>query len=151
MLKSKNLTVLLNKLPVFNPDHILLITWDLIIFILAFINLLLSPLNFTFNITNQLSSYIMDLMPIFFFIDILISFNRGSLDNFCKIKDRKKIIHSYFKGQLFFDLAPTIQLLLANKINKFSIFNFIFLFRFPLIWRNKKRIQDHFHLEEKFY
>ena len=111
---SVGLKKILKLLPVFNPDHYLIIFWDFIILVLAFLNLIFSPLYFCFKVSDGYSELVVVCMPIFFLLDMLITLNRGFYENFCKIYARKKLVLHFIKTQLICDLAPTLQLLLIR-------------------------------------
>lgn len=101
-----------DSIPILLPSCVFKLIWDMINMVVLILCMFYLPIAVSFHITltELLSKTFSFIIPLFFFIDILINMNTGYFDKGQVIKSRIKIISYFFKEKLIKEVVCIIPL-----------------------------------------
>lgn len=133
--RSKSfLRMLIFKMPVFVPQSIFLVLWEILLLIILLFYLVYTPLKASYDFElddHDIFLVVAYRIPVAIFaFDILVGFHTGYYELGRAVLQRKLIAEKYFKTKFFIDFICTLLMFL----NSF-VFNSTFLDIFNLILR----------------
>lgn len=84
-----------------------------------------------------------------FSIDIVLNLNKAYYEGFTIIEEKGRIIKNYFRRHLLMDILPIVGFFLARGTNIW-FFQLTSIFRIFKMINLKKKIEENFHLQERF-
>jgi hypothetical protein len=97
------------KIPVFNPDGNLMMSWNILVMLLMFYTAIIMPYRVSFIEEDDPDWVVLEnLLDMIFFCDVLVTLNLGYYDkDNIYINSRKKIFITYLKSWLIIDLIAS--------------------------------------------
>ncbi|KAL4453073.1 hypothetical protein ABPG74_015304 [Tetrahymena malaccensis] len=139
----------LQSIPVFDPESFFFIIWDLIMLIFQTVIFLFIPLAVSFQLNIHIpgiqTAGFSAIAGSFFFLDTILTLNRGVYVSGVAVLDRNVIFKNYLKNILFTDFVTLIALSNFNEYIQLLI-----LFRIYYIKVLVNRLDDHFSFRMRF-
>ncbi|KAL4497232.1 hypothetical protein ABPG72_019552 [Tetrahymena utriculariae] len=140
---------ILKSVPVFDPESFFFIIWDLIMLIFQTFIFLFIPLAVSFQLHIHIPGIqiagFSAIAGSFFFLDTILTLNRGVYVSGVAVLDRNVIFKNYLKNILFTDFVTLIALSNFNQYLQLLI-----LFRIYYIKVLVNRLDDHFSFRMRF-